>query len=116
LGGADIRRCLFASDVLLSSLQCKAVRRSARCVDRNTNETTGQDSTVLVTSSKEPSARPAKSQRDTETLRRANDNIGAEFTRGSDETARKEIGGDGHECASDMGRINCGSKIANFTR
>ena len=70
---------------------------------------------MLVASCKEPGAWSAEPERNAESLRRPNDDVGTKLTWWSDETAREKIGCDRDESASDMCGVDSGGEVANRT-
>jgi predicted transcriptional regulator len=65
--------------VLLASLQGEAISGTAFGVVRNTDETSGHVAFVLVARCEKGGMRSAESERNTETLRASDRDIGAEF-------------------------------------
>jgi hypothetical protein len=102
--------------VLFSSLKRKAVRRSTSSVDRNAYETPRKNATVFITGCKEASAWSAKTERDPESLGRANNNVCAELAWGSDEAAGEKVRRNCDKCTSNMCGIDCGRKLSDRTR
>ena len=93
---ADVRRRLLPADVLLARLQREAVRRPAVRVDGHADQATRHRALVLVARCEVAGMRSAVAHRHAETLRRADDDVGAPFARRAEERQREEIGSDHH--------------------
>ena len=78
LGGADVRGGLLAADVLLAGLQRQSVRGCARGIHRHTDETPGELPLEPRAHRHVAGMRSPEAERHTETLRRADGDVGAE--------------------------------------
>ena len=96
---ANVARRFVAPDVLLARLQSESIRGPALGVVRNADETSGHVTFVLIARREIGGVRPAESERNTETLRAADGNIGAKFSGRFQQRERENVGGDDHERA-----------------
>ena len=79
LRGADVRRRLLATNVLLARLQREAVRMAAVGIDRRADEPARHRPLELVAGRKECRVRSAVAHRHAEALRVADDDVGTPF-------------------------------------
>ena len=79
LRGADVRRRLLATDVLLACLQREAVRGIARSVHGHADQATRHRAFEVITGGEVARVRTAVTHRHAEPLRRAHDDVGAPF-------------------------------------
>src|SRR5437870_11487636 len=78
---ADVTRRFVAPDVLFTRLQREAIRGAAFGIVRNTDEPAGHVTLELIARRKKGGVRSPKSERDTKTLRVADCDIRAKFSR-----------------------------------
>src|ERR1043166_8280871 len=81
LRGADVTGGFVTTNVLLARLHREAIRRPTFGVVRYANESAGHVTFVLIARREVGRMRSAESERDTEALRTADGDIGAEFAR-----------------------------------
>ena len=81
LRGADITRRFVATDVLLARLQREPITRPPVGIVRNADETSRHVPLVLIARRKISGVWSAKAERNAETLRVSDGNIGAKFAR-----------------------------------
>ena len=101
---ADVRRRLFAPDVLLARLQREPVRGRARRVDGDADEPAGQRALERVARRHERRVRAAEAHRHAEALRRADDDVGAPFAGRREQRQREQVGRDDDERAARVQR------------
>ena len=98
----DCQQCLsstyigsgfLAPDMLFSCLQCQSIGGVSSGINRQTNQTAGYISFVFIRCCKEGRVWPAKTHRNTESLRTADRDINPYFTRWCDQCQREQIGG-----------------------
>ena len=97
MGGADVRRGLVATDVLLASLQREAIGRTAFRIVRNTDETARHMTLVSVARRKISGVRAAVAKRNAEALRAADCDISAKFCRRAEKGQAQNVRGDNGE-------------------
>ena len=102
LRGADVAGRLLAADVLLARLHGHAQRRVPGGVDRDADDAAGHGALVLVAGGEKGRMRAAIAHGHAEALRRADGDVGAEFSRRREERQRQEVGGDDGERAGAM--------------
>ena len=98
LRGADVRRRLLATNVLLARLQREAVRMAAVGIDRRADEPARHRPLELVPGREECRVRSAVAHRHAEALRVADDDIGAPFARRRQQRQCEEIGRHAEKC------------------
>ncbi len=108
LCGADIRRRLLATNVLLPGLQRHAIRGVAVRVDRHADDPARRLSQVPVERGKECSVRSAVAERNAESLRIAVHHIGTEFAGRRQQHTAQQIGSDGDQ---HVGMLGAGDEI-----
>ena len=113
LRGADITGRFVAADVLLAGLQGEAIAGPAVGIVRNADETSRHVAFVFIARRKISGVRSAKAERNAETLRAADGDIGAEFARRFQQRERKNIGRDDDERAGIVRLPNEFSVIEN---
>ena len=96
LGGADVRRRLFAADVLLTRLQREAVRLVAVRVHRDADEATRHVALQPGADGHESGVRATETHRDSEALRAADGDVGSPRTGRGEQRQREQVrrGGD----------------------
>ena len=112
LGGADVRRCPFAADVLLAGLQCEAQRRPSSGVRADADEAAGQGASGVLLHGDERGVGAAVAHRDTEALRRSDGDVSAELTGRDRQGAGQEISGDDGQAANCVDALDGGRPVA----
>ena len=92
LRGADVRRRLFAADVLLARLQRQSVRRVAVGVDADADQPSRKTALEFVARGEERGVRAAEAHRHAEALARADDDVGAPFAGWRQHRQREQVG------------------------
>src|SRR5665648_372237 len=100
LGGADVARRLLATDVLLTGLQGESVGHRAVGVDAHADQAAGQHPLQAGPHGDVGGMRAAVEQRDTEPLRGADGDIGAQLTGRRQQGQRQQVRGDRHQGAT----------------
>src|SRR5665647_1124326 len=100
LGGADVARRLLATDVLLTGLQGESVGHRAVRVDAHADQAAGQHPLQAGPHGDVGGMRAAVEQRDTEPLRGADGDIGAQLTGRRQQGQRQQVRGDRHQGAT----------------
>ena len=111
---ADVRRRLLAADVLLARLQREAVRGAAVRIDGDPDEAAGHRALELVPRREVTGMRAAVAHRHAESLRRADDDVGAPLARRCEERQREEVGGDDDVPTGVMHELGEGAVVAHF--
>ena len=96
---ADVTRRFVAADVLLARLQREPVSRASVGIVRNADEPARHVAFVCIARREIGGVRSAESERNAETLRAADRDIGAEFARRLQQSQRENIGRDDDERA-----------------
>lgn len=94
LRGADVRRRLFAADMLFAGLQRKAIGAVAACIDRDADETAGHRALVRVLDGHVGSVRTTVADRNAKALGAADGDIGTHFAGRLQEGKRQRVGRD----------------------
>ena len=89
----DIRRRLFAADMLLARLQCEAIGAVALGVHRNTDEPAGHRALMSIPRRHVGGVRPAIPHRHTVALHGPDGDVGTHFTGRLQQRQRQRIGG-----------------------
>ena len=100
LCSADVRRRLFAADVLFAGLQRQPQCGPAGSVGADTHQTAGQRSRHLLAGRDERCVWAAESHRHTKPLRRPNGDVGAQRGGRGHQHAGQQIGGDDSQPAA----------------
>ena len=103
LRGADVRRGLLATDVLLARAEREAQADLAARVLRDADEPAWHVALESIARGEERRVRPAVTQRNAETLRTADTHIRAELTRRAQHREREDIRRDDDERARRVG-------------
>ena len=93
LCGADVRRRLFAADVLLTRLQRQAVGRLAVRVHAHAHQSAGHGALVLVTASQVGGVRAARAHGHAKALGGAHHDVGAHLAWGLEQHQGHQVGG-----------------------
>ena len=88
---ADVARRFVAADVLLARLQRETVGGLSGGIMRNANQPARHVAFVLIARGEICGMRSAEAERNAETLRAADRNIGAEFARRSQQSQRQHV-------------------------
>ena len=99
LRGADVRRRLFAADVLFAGLQRHAVGGIAVHVDRDADDAAGDLADELFAGGEEGGVRAAVAHGHAEALGISEDHVGAHFAGRGEQRQAEQIGGDGDQNA-----------------
>ena len=99
LGGADVARRLLPTDVLLACLQREPQRAPALGVNRHANQAARQRTFVRVSARDVSGMRSPVSERNSEALRRTDDEVRAHCTRRLQQHQCKEVCGHRNEAA-----------------
>ena len=92
LGGADVRRGLFAANMLLAGLQRQTVGLIAARIDRDADNPAGHRALMLVAAGEKRSMRSAVAHRHAKALAGPDRNIGPHRARLFQQTKRQKIG------------------------
>ena len=103
---ADVARRFVAADVLLARLQREAISRPSGGIVRNADQSSRHVAFVLIARRKIGGVRSAEAERNAETLRAADGDIGAEFARRLQQGERENIGRDDDERAGVVRRLD----------
>ena len=106
LRGADVRRRLFAADVLLSRLQRHAQRRAARRVLRHADDAPGHVTLVLLPRREKRGVGTAVPHRHAEPLRVADRDVGAPFPGRREQREREQVRRHGDERSRRVGPLD----------
>ena len=113
LRGADVGGRLLAADVLLAGLQREAIGRRAARIDRQADETAGHGALERILHRHVGGVRSAIAHRHAEALRRADRDVGAEFTGRGQQRQRQQVGGDDRDAAFIMECGDRGARVAH---
>ena len=96
---ANIRRRLFAANVLFARLQREPKSALAVGIDRYSNQPARQVALEFVAGGKERGVRPAETHRHAEALARSDDHIGIPFAGRRQQRQREQVCGGDHQRA-----------------
>ena len=116
LGGTDVRRGFVTADMLLACAEGETHGRVAMNILGDADEATGHLALKLVLGGEEARVRAAESHRYTETLSGTDGDIGAEFTRRTQERKCEQIGRNDAKCAGGMGLFKEVREIVDAAR
>ena len=114
LRGADVTGRLFAADVLFARLQGKAVGGFAVAIHRNADEAARHGAFEAVARCHESGMRTTETERHTETLRVADDDVRVPFARRGEDGQREQVGRHHQHCAVGMGDFRKATVIGNM--
>ena len=115
LGGADVRRRLFAADMLFTSLQGETVSGLAFGIDGDADEATGEGPFIGVLHCKIRRVGPAVAHGDAEALGGAEGDIGTEFVRRREEGEGEGVAGEDGEATFGLDPLDGGAEVAYVT-
>ena len=113
---ADVRRRLFAPDVLLARLQGQAVGRAVLGVDRQPDQASRQVALEPCLDRHEGGVRASVPERHAEALGRADDDVGAPLPRRPQQRERQQVGSHRHQGPAPVGLRCHGGEVADGTR
>ena len=113
LGRADIARCLLSPDVLLASLEGKSVCRCAIGINAHSDQSAWHAALETGTDRHEPGMRATESERHSESLGGAHDNVGGHLSGRREHRKRKEVGRHHRECLACMRCCNHWTRVAD---
>ncbi|MNI13269.1 hypothetical protein D3C73_664850 [compost metagenome] len=112
LRGADVRRRLFAADMLFAGLQRQAIGAVAAGIDRNADKTAGHGALVGILDGHVSGVRAAVADRNAEALRGTDGDVSAHLTRGLQQRQRQKVGSYGGKSA---GLVQAGDQPGEVT-
>ena len=113
LGGADVRRGLLPSDVLLAGLQRQPVGAGARGVDRDADEAAGHGPLQLVAAGHERGVGPAEAHGHAEALRGADGDVRAHGPGLLEHAERQKVGRDDRDASGGADRCAVFGQVAD---
>ena len=116
LRSTNIAGRFFAANVLLTGLQCEAIRRLALRVNGHTRNASGHIAFVRIARGHVSGVRPAIAHGYAEALRSSNDDVRAPNARRFEQNKRERISGANEQCASGMSRCGRRCHVVNLTR
>ena len=116
LRGADVAGRALASNVLLACLQSKSSGGFASGINTHSDHASGHAAFKSRANRHEAGVRSTESERNSETLRRTDHDVCADFTRRTHQYQRQQIGGYCNECSSFVHGGDEFSVVAQRTR